>query len=112
VPWYYEDSFYGVQPGGFLTKFSKYLSFATVHFAGHEVPAYQPEKALTLLKGYLDGSIFYDDLYSTGKQDAGSKSDPKFDISKILVVSLLLTAVFGLFVCFVPRTISESKIIQ
>lgn len=33
----------------------------TVHFAGHEVPAYQPARALKLLKKYLDGSWWGDD---------------------------------------------------
>ena len=32
------------------------LAFVTVHFAGHEVPAYQPARALKLLGKYLDGS--------------------------------------------------------
>lgn len=30
----------------------------TVRYAGHEVPAYQPQPALELLRGFLDGSIF------------------------------------------------------
>ena len=31
---------------------------AMIRYAGHEVPAYQPQKALELFNGYLDGSIF------------------------------------------------------
>jgi hypothetical protein len=47
-----------VTTGGYLTKFKDGLSFMTVRYAGHEVPAYQPQKALELLRRYLDGSLF------------------------------------------------------
>jgi hypothetical protein len=50
-----------------LTKFEDSLSFMTVRFAGHEVPAYQPQKALELFKRYLDGSVFH-----TGKDSGGT----------------------------------------
>eukprot|EP00611_Tribonema_gayanum_P026392 TRINITY_DN627_c0_g2_i1.p1 TRINITY_DN627_c0_g2~~TRINITY_DN627_c0_g2_i1.p1 ORF type:complete len:501 (-),score=144.66 TRINITY_DN627_c0_g2_i1:1049-2551(-) len=47
------------QPAGYATKFSGgALAFVTVHSAGHEVPAYQPERALVVLQRYLDGSWF------------------------------------------------------
>ncbi|KAG5181178.1 serine carboxypeptidase-like protein [Tribonema minus] len=47
------------QPAGYATKFSGgALAFVTVHSAGHEVPAYQPERALVVLERYLDGSWF------------------------------------------------------
>ena len=57
-PWSYLDSRYHVQQGGYLTQFPDGLSFATVHYAGHEVPAYQPEKALEMFSRFLDGSLF------------------------------------------------------
>ena len=44
--------------GGYLTKFKDHFSFMTIRHAGHEVPAYQPQKALELFKRYLDGSLF------------------------------------------------------
>ncbi|CAN0385717.1 unnamed protein product, partial [Ectocarpus sp. 13 AM-2016] len=45
------------QVAGYHTRFQgAKLSFVTVHYAGHEVPAYQPARALTLLRRYLDGS--------------------------------------------------------
>ena len=46
------------QQGGFLTRFAGNFSFATVHTAGHEVPAYQPKAALALFAAFLDRSIF------------------------------------------------------
>ncbi|KAG5182642.1 Alpha/Beta hydrolase protein [Tribonema minus] len=47
------------QPAGYVTKFKGgALAFVTVHSAGHEVPAYQPERALVVLERYLDGSWF------------------------------------------------------
>ncbi|CAN0062385.1 unnamed protein product, partial [Hapterophycus canaliculatus] len=42
---------------GYQTRFQGVkLAFVTVHTAGHEVPAYQPARALKLLGKYLDGS--------------------------------------------------------
>jgi cathepsin A (carboxypeptidase C)/serine carboxypeptidase-like clade 2 len=41
---------------GYATKWAdQKLAFVTVHGAGHEVPAYKPEVALTLWKKYLNG---------------------------------------------------------
>ena len=56
--WYYEDSYYGRQTAGYLTKFENRFSFATIHDAGHEVPAYQPQIAAELLRRFLDDSLF------------------------------------------------------
>ena len=41
---------------GFMVKFEKLFTFATVRGAGHEVPSYRPLAALDLLKKFLDGS--------------------------------------------------------
>lgn len=49
------------QTAGFVTTFhinadtNASLAFATVHGAGHEVPAYRPKEALALLKNFLAG---------------------------------------------------------
>jgi len=45
------------QTGGYLTKFTKNMAFATVHGAGHEVPTYKPEVALSLWNQYLNGEL-------------------------------------------------------
>ena len=46
------------QVGGYLTKWSDTgFAFATVHGAGHEVPAYKPEVALYLWDSYLKGDL-------------------------------------------------------
>jgi len=42
------------QVGGYLIKFNG-INFATVHSAGHEVPTYQPERALEVFSNYLAG---------------------------------------------------------
>lgn len=44
--------------GGFVTKFQDSLSFVTVHYAGHEVPLYQPRAAHRMLMMYLSGELF------------------------------------------------------
>eukprot|EP00611_Tribonema_gayanum_P026394 TRINITY_DN627_c0_g3_i1.p1 TRINITY_DN627_c0_g3~~TRINITY_DN627_c0_g3_i1.p1 ORF type:complete len:544 (-),score=164.92 TRINITY_DN627_c0_g3_i1:674-2152(-) len=46
------------QVAGYATLFDSGLAFVTVHSAGHEVPAYQPARALALLQRYLDGTWF------------------------------------------------------
>lgn len=55
--WEYQDSMFGTQVGGYLVKFQG-LSFATVHGAGHEVPAYRPESGFHLFSLFLSGKIF------------------------------------------------------
>jgi carboxypeptidase C (cathepsin A) len=39
---------------GFLRRYDNGLIFATVHGAGHEVPAFAPEAALHLFKAFID----------------------------------------------------------
>jgi hypothetical protein len=43
------------QVAGYVEKFEGY-SFATVHGAGHEVPAYKPAQALKLIEAYFNSS--------------------------------------------------------
>lgn len=46
------------QVGGYLTKWKNTkFAFATVHGAGHEVPAYKPEIAYWLWESYLKGEL-------------------------------------------------------
>jgi len=54
-PWKYEN-----QTAGYLTEFDlgdtdSSFMFATVHGAGHEVPAYRPVEALALFKSFFSG---------------------------------------------------------
>lgn len=48
-PWYHNE-----QVGGW-TEIYEGLTFATVRGAGHEVPLFQPERALTLISAFLAG---------------------------------------------------------
>jgi len=52
--WYYEDIIYGHQKGGSLSTLQDDLKFMTVRFAGHEVPAYQPQSALAMFQMFLE----------------------------------------------------------
>jgi Serine carboxypeptidase len=79
----------GGQQGGFLTKFEGSFSFATVHTAGHEVPAYQPAAALTLFAGFLSGSVF------TPSVDTTSGSRGK-GYNAAVAISLVTLAMIGL----------------
>jgi hypothetical protein len=99
-PWSYQDTFYGKQQGGFLTKFTNYFSFATVHFAGHEVPGYQPERALELFTGYLDGSIFSDATSDSTSSSSESAEEAQWTTVLEVMFSLmcvLLALVIGYY---------------
>eukprot|EP01040_Poterioochromonas_malhamensis_P009227 gene9227-10016_t len=117
-PWYYNDTNYGHQPGGYLTQFTNYFSFATVHFAGHEVPAYQPEKALSLFAAYLNGSIFagYSAMIasaSSSSTDSVTSPSPHSGDSHVVpvVIAILLaiTAIGGLIICLLPKKFEDSS---
>jgi len=53
------------QTAGYITQFDTpfskdpRLTFATVHFAGHEVPTYKPKEAFYLFKAYLDNDYAF-----------------------------------------------------
>ncbi|EXB95303.1 Serine carboxypeptidase-like 40 [Morus notabilis] len=50
-PW-----FFGGEVGGFTEVYKGDLTFATIREAGHQVPSYQPARALSLVKHFLDGT--------------------------------------------------------
>lgn len=50
-PWYI-----GNEVGGYRMTYHGNLTFATVRGAGHEVPSYQAQKALQLVKSFLEGN--------------------------------------------------------
>jgi carboxypeptidase C (cathepsin A) len=56
------------QTAGYITQFdtpfsrNPRLTFATVHFAGHEVPTYKPKEAFYLFKAYLDNDYSFENL--------------------------------------------------
>ncbi|KAL0017329.1 hypothetical protein SO802_004398 [Lithocarpus litseifolius] len=45
-----------VPVGGYVVGY-KGVTFATVRGAGHEVPSYQPERALTMISSFLTGKL-------------------------------------------------------
>lgn len=107
TPWLYIDSTYGEQQAGFLTTFTEGLSFATVHHAGHEVPAYQPERALQLFQNFLDGSFFFNvsnamgvmgDVGNTTVEKSSLDSAPAPESTAIIVV---VSSVVGLLLLLV-----------
>jgi hypothetical protein len=51
-PWFFKDALYGNRLGGYYSKLEG-IHFATVHGAGHEVPAFKPEAAQTLFQMFL-----------------------------------------------------------
>uniref|UniRef100_A0A2N9HT13 Carboxypeptidase n=1 Tax=Fagus sylvatica TaxID=28930 RepID=A0A2N9HT13_FAGSY len=50
-PWFLSG-----EVGGFTQVYEGDLTFATVRGAGHQVPAYQPARAFSLIKHFLDGT--------------------------------------------------------
>lgn len=52
----FHKNFHLTQVGGYSEVYKGGLTFATVREAGHQVPSYQPARALTLVKHFLDGT--------------------------------------------------------
>ncbi|XP_007052442.2 PREDICTED: serine carboxypeptidase-like 40 [Theobroma cacao] len=50
-PWYLD-----AEVGGYTQVYKGDLTFATVRGAGHQVPSYQPKRALALIKHFLTGA--------------------------------------------------------
>ncbi|KAJ8573605.1 hypothetical protein K7X08_010116 [Anisodus acutangulus] len=48
---------YGGEVGGYVETYKGGLTFATVRGAGHEVPSYQPARALSLISHFLSGTL-------------------------------------------------------
>ncbi|KAF4346886.1 hypothetical protein G4B88_014994 [Cannabis sativa] len=59
-PWYFDGEI-----GGYTEVYKGELTFSTVRGAGHQVPSYQPRRALSLIKHFLDGT----DLPDTTRYD-------------------------------------------
>lgn len=45
-----------LQVGGYVVKY-KGVTFVTVRGAGHMVPSYQPERALTMIQSFFQGVL-------------------------------------------------------
>ncbi|XP_031126397.1 serine carboxypeptidase-like 40 [Ipomoea triloba] len=54
-PWFLDG-----EVGGYAQKFERNLTFATVRGAGHQVPSYQPARALSLLLHFVSGTDLRD----------------------------------------------------
>jgi hypothetical protein len=106
--WNYHDTNFGSQPGGFLTQFSDYFSFATVHYAGHEVPAYQPEKALHLFQSYLNGSIFFDTSPSQFDATTSNLSQSRPALNS-LALAIAVCVFMSIVVCLLSIILKASK---
>lgn len=51
-PWFFKG-----EVGGYVQVYEGDLTFATVRGAGHQVPSYQPKRALSLISHFLAGSL-------------------------------------------------------
>jgi hypothetical protein len=90
--------------------FTGNLTFATVHYAGHEVPAYQPERALHLFNSYLSGEIFSDAPVTVETTSSASETTTtaRNFVSAAIAALLVITAFGGLIICFLPRNSKKS----
>ena len=86
------------QQGGFLTTFENSFSFATVHSAGHEVPAYQPVAALSLFSGFLDGSMFTPSVTPTPSSPSGISENNYTSIATLVVLAAATLGILS--VCY------------
>jgi hypothetical protein len=79
------------QQAGYVTRFEDNLAFATVHSAGHEVPGYQPRRALALYNMFLNGSVFDSQPYAPSEQSSDSVSWYNADSLMWLAVAVVFT---------------------
>lgn len=93
----------GGQQGGFLTKFEGSFSFATVHSAGHEVPAYQPAAAMTLFAGFLNGSVFTPSVHATSSNAATG-------FTTAVAITVVILAILGLVAVCILMYLRERKL--
>lgn len=113
-PWSYFNSIYGTQHGGFITKFTNLLTFVTIHFSGHEAPAYQPESTYHMFEGFLSGAIFSTEKSTdTGETSSSSSSTvvtgpPAVQQNLVIVVAVLIVALVGMCIWTLPRYIKPS----
>ncbi|KAL7082665.1 hypothetical protein ACP275_14G115000 [Erythranthe tilingii] len=50
-PWYYQG-----EVGGYAVEYQN-ITFVTIRGAGHFVPSYQPQRALTFFSSFLEGKL-------------------------------------------------------
>jgi hypothetical protein len=107
-PWSYFNSVYGTQQGGFITKFTNHLTFITIHFSGHEAPAYQPESTYHMLEGFLSGAIFSNEK-STGSDSSSAATvtakPPATQQNLVITVAVLILLLVGMCIWILPRYI-------
>jgi serine carboxypeptidase-like clade 2 len=58
-PWFSNTQGAG-DVGGYIVQYKGNLSLVTVRGAGHEVPSYQPQRALVLVQYFLEGKTLPD----------------------------------------------------
>lgn len=109
-PWSYFSSVYGTQHGGFITKFTNMLTFITIHFSGHEAPAYQPESTLHMFEGFLSGAIFSTETSSSTDSTSDSASNlskkpPAAQQNLVIAVAFLILIFVGMSIWTLPRYI-------
>lgn len=109
-PWSYFSSIYGTQHGGFITKFTDMLTFVTIHFSGHEAPAYQPESTLHMFEGFLSGAIFSTDTSPSSGSSTESASNinekpPITQQNLVIAVAVLILILVGMCIWTLPRYI-------
>lgn len=108
-PWAYNHHRYGRQQGGFLTQFTRSLAFATVHHAGHEVLAYQPESALELFQCYLNGSLFVtsETENSSGESSFDEAIERGGEVLVIVIATLIVVVAIVAIGCCSPLNPSQ-----
>lgn len=99
----------GGQTAGFLTRCNNSLTFATVHGAGHEVPAYQPQRALELLRGFLSGQLFIDSSVPLPPTAAADNHTPAVSHTAVILLS---TAAVLVLVAFLPLLLPRRTRLQ
>lgn len=86
------------------------LTFVTIHFSGHEAPAYQPESTLHMFEGFLSGAIFSTDTSPSSGSSTESASNinekpPVTQQNLVIAVAVLILILVGMCIWTLPRYI-------
>lgn len=93
------------------------LTFVTIHFSGHEAPAYQPESTFHMFEGFLSGAIFSTEKSTDNNNGDSSSSSsstvvaapPAAQQNLVIAVAVLIVVLVGMCIWTLPRYIKPSN---
>eukprot|EP00475_Leptophrys_vorax_P024782 TRINITY_DN3429_c0_g2_i1.p1 TRINITY_DN3429_c0_g2~~TRINITY_DN3429_c0_g2_i1.p1 ORF type:complete len:567 (-),score=107.55 TRINITY_DN3429_c0_g2_i1:35-1735(-) len=89
------------QTAGFITKFNRNITFATVRDAGHAVPAAQPVRSLILFQSYLNGSLHDQKAVSAPASTSAPTSSASSSSSSAAISTTTFNGMVFIIICLI-----------